>query len=274
MADNGRQFHPVAEIFPMMEGQALDELAADIKANGLREEIWTHEDQIIDGRNRYRACEMVDVAPRFREWDGRGSLIDFIMSLNLHRRHLTPSQRAMVAARARGIYDEEAKKRQRAGGGVGGKVAHGKLPVNLPEAKIDSRDAAGKAAGVSGTYVDRATKVLANAVPEVVKAVDEGRMGVTTAAILATEPPDVQRAEASHPKRNRTYNSVSGRVAVAEEPSTSQPQEKESDEQPRVRGVGIVRANEAINSLTRIPKNDALRSRGFQLVTDWIRHNK
>jgi transcriptional regulator with XRE-family HTH domain len=38
-------------------------------------------------------------------------------------------------------------------------------------------------------------------------------------------------------------------------------------------GVGVIRAHEALNHLTRIPKNDALRKRGFQIVTDWIRHN-
>jgi hypothetical protein len=40
------------------------------------------------------------------------------------------------------------------------------------------------------------------------------------------------------------------------------------------RGSGIVHAHEAIACLKRIPKNDALRKRGFQVVTDWIRHNK
>jgi hypothetical protein len=272
MADSGRQFHPVAEIFPMMEAEEFAQLVDDIRENGLREEIWLDaEGRIIDGRNRYRACPEAGREPKFRTWDGQGSVVAFVMSQNLHRRHLTPSQRAMVAARAREFYDQQAKARQQQAGGD--RKSEKSLRVKLPEA-VRSRELAGKAAGVSGTYVDRATKVLANAVPEVVKAVDEGRMGVTTAAILATEPPDVQRAEASHPKRNRTYNSVSGRVAAAEEPATEQPGEEESDGQPRVRGVGIVRANEAINSLTRIPKNDALRSRGFQLVTDWIRHNK
>jgi ParB family chromosome partitioning protein len=54
------------------------------------------------------------------------------------------------------------------------------------------------------------------------------------------------------------------------------PAEGAGPEEPpdkKVQGVGVVRANEAINFLMRIPKNDALRKRGFQIVTDWIRHN-
>jgi len=39
-------------------------------------------------------------------------------------------------------------------------------------------------------------------------------------------------------------------------------------------GVGVSRAHEAINCLKRIPKNDRLRKRGFQIVTDWIRDNQ
>jgi hypothetical protein len=41
-----------------------------------------------------------------------------------------------------------------------------------------------------------------------------------------------------------------------------------------LRGVGVLRANEAIDRLKQIPRNDRLRKRGFQVVTDWIRHNK
>ena len=88
-------------------------------------------------------------------------------------RHLTASQRAMVAGRARGIYDEQAKERQKEAGEkyhTGSK----KVPVKVPEpSKGDARDLAGKAAGVSGTYVDRATRVIERAVPEVNKALDE-----------------------------------------------------------------------------------------------------
>lgn len=78
---------------------------------------------------------------------------DGVLSLNLHRRHLTPSQLSMVAARVRAIYDKQAKERQRAAGG------NKSVPANLPEApKADARDLAGKAVGVSGKSVDYATR--------------------------------------------------------------------------------------------------------------------
>ena len=50
-------FHPLANVFPLLAGEEFDALVADIQASGLREAIWLYEGQILDGRNRYRACQ-------------------------------------------------------------------------------------------------------------------------------------------------------------------------------------------------------------------------
>ena len=96
--------HKIANTFPLMRKPALDELVADIEENGLRDKITIFEGKILDGRNRYRAMLRLDpkfsvkTAPKmFIEFDG-GDPIEFVVSKNLHRRHLTTSQRAMIAA--------------------------------------------------------------------------------------------------------------------------------------------------------------------------------
>jgi N6-adenosine-specific RNA methylase IME4 len=106
------EFHKVANIFPLMEEQEFEEFVEDIRTNGLMEPITTFEGKIIDGRNRYRACIKAEVKPRFIEFDGCVPLIDFIVSLNLQRRHLAASQRAAIALDALPFYEAEAKKRQ------------------------------------------------------------------------------------------------------------------------------------------------------------------
>src|SRR5262249_47941335 len=106
------EFHPYADIFPLIEGDALLELAEDIKANGLHHPILLAEDgSIADGRNRYRACKLVGIEPTFEKWDGKGSLLDLIISLNLKRRHMSVGQRSDAAAAASDFYAEEARKR-------------------------------------------------------------------------------------------------------------------------------------------------------------------
>src|SRR5262245_53199230 len=91
-------FHPLAKILPLLEGEEFEELCNDIFRNGLLEPIILYEGKILDGRNRYRACLAADVEPCFETYRGTDPL-SYVISRNLKRRHLTTSQRAMVAAR-------------------------------------------------------------------------------------------------------------------------------------------------------------------------------
>jgi hypothetical protein len=100
-------FHPVANLFPLMDGPAFRDLVADIRKNGLREPILLDAKRlIIDGRNRYNACLHAGVEPRFEEWKGEGTLEEVALSRNLYRRHLNESQRALVGARLMARFEE------------------------------------------------------------------------------------------------------------------------------------------------------------------------
>ena len=88
--------HPIANIFPMMSNEALIELSKDITSNGLGIPILLYEGKILDGRNRYQACDLAGIEPEYTEYEGDDPL-GYVLSLNLHRRHLTASQRAALA---------------------------------------------------------------------------------------------------------------------------------------------------------------------------------
>jgi ParB-like nuclease domain len=94
------EFHPLADIFPMLNDDELKALADDIKAKGLTEPITLYEGKVLDGRNRHRACELAEVELRpdyFTQYEGDDAL-GFVVSKNLRRRHLNESQRAAIAA--------------------------------------------------------------------------------------------------------------------------------------------------------------------------------
>lgn len=92
--------HPIAELFPMLPDDELQELAEDIKQRGLLSPITLDDEgRIIDGRNRYAACRMVDVQPDFQIYDGP-DVAGYALAANLARRHLSKGQKAMIAARA------------------------------------------------------------------------------------------------------------------------------------------------------------------------------
>ena len=148
-------YHPAAEIFPLLTGTEFDELVADVGARGLVESIWTLDGQILDGRNRYRACLESGAQPHFREYEGTDP-VGFAVSLNLHRRHLTPSQCAVVALDIeRELADQAAKRRA-----ATLKQSTATDPQIFAE-RGEAREQAAHLAGTNRQYVSDAKKVAA-----------------------------------------------------------------------------------------------------------------
>ncbi len=92
------EYHEIANIFPMMQGSELQKLSDDIKTTGLQNKIVLYEGKILDGRNRFEACNLAGIEPEYDEYGGDEPLA-YVISLNLHRRHLSESQRAVVASK-------------------------------------------------------------------------------------------------------------------------------------------------------------------------------
>ena len=72
--------HPACKIFPRLGDAELQDLADDIKANGLQNPITLSEGRILDGRNRLAACKIAGVEPNFEEWSGHGSPVEWVIS--------------------------------------------------------------------------------------------------------------------------------------------------------------------------------------------------
>jgi len=167
------RFHPFADVFPLIEGAEFERVVRDIAEHGLLNPITLYQGMILDGRNRYRACRAADVKPRYVEFEGDdAAAVAFVVSQNLARRHLGPSERAMVAARMATLKDGQRKV---------GKFAY-----------VPTQEQAAKLAGVSERSVKSARVVLARGTADLQEAVMRGRLAVHEAAMVATEPAAVQ----------------------------------------------------------------------------------
>jgi hypothetical protein len=160
--------HPIAEIFPLLDPISAEFLALmdDIKENDLREPIMLYEDRILDGRNRYLALETSGreiKEAHFKKYYGSDP-IGFVLSANLHRRHLNESQRAMVGA----------------------KMASFEVGDNQHKLEGVSIDTASKLLNVGRASIARARRVLGFGDPETIQKVQAGKMSVSKAAAQLT----------------------------------------------------------------------------------------
>lgn len=164
--------HPAAELLPLLSQAGIDALASDIGRNGLLNPITIHEGKILDGRNRLRACHIAGVEPQFVEFKDPGcGPVGFVLSQNVHRRQLTPSQLAVVALDALPFYETAAKQRQGTRTDITQKVA---------ECSGEAREHAAQACGVNRTYVSEVKTIAAKA-PELLPAIRSGEKTITEA---------------------------------------------------------------------------------------------
>lgn len=166
------KYHPLADVFPLIEGAEFDALVADVAKQGLLEAIVTLDGDILDGRNRYRACVAAGVEPHFEVFEGADP-VAFVVSKNVARRHLDESQRALASSRIATLQ----------------KGANQHAQICAP-----SQSEAADLLNVSRRSVQHASKVLDEGTPELVKAVERGQIAVSKAAELTKAAPEFQRA--------------------------------------------------------------------------------
>lgn len=189
--------HPYAEIFPLVEGQPLWDMGKNIKEFGQLDKIMLYEDKVLDGRRREMACVREGVKPKYETFKGTDAeALEYVMSKNMHRRHLGEGDRVLAAARyakAKGGGDRDEKK-----------------PSNFrpsQNATVENEPTNADAAdrfNVSKAKVDRAKVVLASGTPELQQAVSEDEVSISDAAKVAKEPPAVQRKAVADVKAGKS----------------------------------------------------------------------
>jgi N6-adenosine-specific RNA methylase IME4 len=176
------EFHPLANIFPLMEGGAFDALVADITQNGIRDPLVAYEDMILDGRNRWRAAERAGItitAKLVKQFnpEREGDPLEWVISKNLQRRHLDESQRAMVGSKLETFE-------------------HGGDRKSSDQDAIWhlDRDAVARMLNVSERSIARARVVRDSSNPNLIDLVEHGRVNVSRAAAIVKHPESFQHS--------------------------------------------------------------------------------
>jgi hypothetical protein len=182
------KWHEAANIFPLVPAEELQTLADDIKTTGMKNPIVLLDDKVLDGRNRLLACKLVGVTPLFesRTPENIGSPVQWVLSQNLHRRHINKSQLAFIAVEAEKIFAVEAERRRLSTLKQGTKAP---VKAKIPEREQgQARDKAAAACGVSPSYVSAAKDIAARA-PEVAAKVKAGTMTMAEAKAVTKPAP-------------------------------------------------------------------------------------
>jgi hypothetical protein len=165
------EYHPFSNIWPLLEGDAFEEFATDIAANGLRLPILLYQDMILDGRNRDRACIKAGVEPRYEQSKAEtdNEAMELVFSLNQHRRHLSFQERAFASGQCTNIQH-----------GGDRKTKSSRELLISPESMSIAE--AAKRFEISEASVKRAKQVLQYGDEQLVKDVKQGKIHLRIAA--------------------------------------------------------------------------------------------
>lgn len=204
------EFHEYANLFPMMGEVELDQLAESIRQHGQQFPVVIYEGKILDGRNRYRACEKLGFSPDTADFAGADPLA-FAVASNLDRRHLSDSQRAMISARLGNLK--------------AGRPWDLNPPIDGIKSARTTREEAAAQMKVGTASYDRAKRVQRCGIPELVEAVDAGKVSVNAAYLVSTLSADEQRELMGQGPEAVKAKSTELRTSAAK---VAKPEEKEA----------------------------------------------
>ena len=159
--------HPAANLFPMMTAEEYEGLKADIAQHKQRKAITVWNGQLIDGRNRLQVCNELGIPPLVEELESNIDPVAWVVSVNLHRRHLSTGQRASIAAKLAS---------QKHGGDRKSATIKSQIQLSISDAA--------KLLGVSPASIKQAKHLIENASQDLIDAVDNGRLSLNAATKL------------------------------------------------------------------------------------------
>ena len=172
------QQHELSRAFPAMLPEELQALRQDIKANGLLSPIVKYQGEILDGWHRLGVCLTEGVEPRYIDLEEGLDPVRYVMSVNLHRRHLTGSQRASAAVACERWAND------------------GHQPNRTPGVRLETNESMARTASVHPNTIKAAKKAHVAGLGDAVR---EGKVSAKDAAIIADLPENERQAAIERP---------------------------------------------------------------------------
>ncbi len=198
----GYEVHEACSLLPSLPDEELAGMVEDIRRHGQQQPIVLFEGKVLDGRHRLRACLAAGVPPKVVEWQGPDP-VRWVLSLNFHRRQLTEGQKAIVAARAEAMLEAQAQARMLAEAAAAAAASGVEAPLEVsgadetpPLPRAERRKVRQDTAAlvrVSTRAVARGRALMDTAVPELVTAVERGRVPMRAAEEVAQLEQPAQR---------------------------------------------------------------------------------
>ncbi len=167
--------HELSVMFGDMPTDQFNQLADDIKRNGLRHPVTVWQGQIVDGWHRFKACKKAGIEPRFTEFagDDRAALA-LVMSENARRRHLSEAMQITIRKKVLGWHEAQARR----GGDRDSNISQGYI-----RKEVTAADVAGETMSVA--TVNRHT-ALERKSPALLALAERGEIGLKTAERIAS----------------------------------------------------------------------------------------
>lgn len=219
----GFAVHPAAAAFPLLDGDAFDELVASIKTHGIRQPIVIHDGVLVDGRNRARAVArladesvVVDLPTTTLVLAEGQTVADWVFDTNVVRRHLTDDARALVVARLMPLIEAENDARKKATQFTSEKGKAARATVNTKTDSPSKRDAkamnarstVGQVAAKANVSVHKARQagaVLQGVKDGTVSSADAAAVVAGTKKLRTVAPPTRKRRESPTAKARREW---------------------------------------------------------------------
>ncbi len=159
------ELHPLCTYFPRMSDDEFTSLKDSLKENGQTHPIYTLDGMILDGGNRYRALCELDIEPVMIEYTGTNPT-QFILSSNLHRRHLTQGQSAAIVSASQSWITSQAEN----------------------QLQLGTSESRAKQSGAGRRTQQLADKLVKEASEELIKEVIDGKKSLNKAIKEITPP--------------------------------------------------------------------------------------